>query len=272
MTDTTPDTSAAPYSGPDHGFGDDNALAHEIKQRDWRDAPRTHNLARTSWVGNPTAEPHASGLVREVAPQMTAEAFAPEVAAAIEKQLVGLTPEQRARREPELVMQALRKASDEARILTGVGAGATPLDKTRVNIAYREQELERRIDGWSQRLYEQRGARVVIDRDTGQPVIDPATGQPKLDPIYAMSDGARAAGKAEMDELLRQLRVLQGPEGDRELDEALRETIALEKANRAQHEEHAEAMRRAAVINREARINEKAEAFARNQRNTIGYP
>lgn len=268
--DNTGDPAAAPYTGPDHGFGDDNGLAAEIKQRDWRDAPRTHNLTRTAWTGSPIAELHPSGLAREARKPVSVKALSPEMAAPVERQLAGLTPEQRAQREPELVMQVLRKASEDARILTGVGKNASPLDKARVNLAYREQDLERRIDGWGKRLNEQVGSRAVFDRETGKPVIDPATGQPKMVPIYAMSDGARAAGMAEMTELLRQLRLLQGPEGDRELDEALKETIALEKSTREQVEEHQEAVRRASVINREARINAKAEAFARNTRNVLG--
>ena len=43
-------TDATPYTGPDYGMGDDNALAHEVSQHDWRNEPRTHNLQRTGWA------------------------------------------------------------------------------------------------------------------------------------------------------------------------------------------------------------------------------
>lgn len=252
----TPDTGAADSTVPDHGLGDDNALAHEISQRDWRDEPRTHNTTRMGW--------------RSSSADITVAALSPEMAAPIQQQLAGLSPEQRAQREPELVMQAVKKASEDARILTGLGAGATPLAKTQVNIAYRERELERRIDGWSKRLHEVSGFRAVTDPETGKPVIDPATGQPKMDPIYAMPDGARAAGNAEMQELVRQLSVLRGPEGERELEQALRETVKLEKERREQKEDLAEVDRRAREIAREKSINARAEARARFLQNSHG--
>ena len=183
MTNDTP--NEIPYAGPDYGMGDDNALAHEVSQRDWRNEPRTHNLQRTGWarpVCTVVDAGQAEGLRPEATPALTASALSPETAAPIIRQLAGLTPEQRAKREPELVMQTLRAASDKARIMTGLGSNATPLAKAQINIAYREREFERRIDSWAQKLYEQVGARAVIDPETGKAVIDPATGQPKMDP------------------------------------------------------------------------------------------
>lgn len=248
--------AAAPYTGPDYGLGDDNALAHELQQRDWRNEPRTHNLSRMGLRNAPEAP--------------TLAALSPEMAAPIREQLARMPADQRAAKEPELVLQAVRKASEDARILTGLGAGATPLAKAQVNIAYRERELERRIDGWSQRLNEVKGYQAVIDPDTGKPVIDPATGQPKMDPAYIMTTGAREAGTAEMQELVRQLAVLRGPEGDRELERALAETVKLEKERRQQREDLDEVDRRAAALVREDDLNRRAEAKARNLRSTLG--
>jgi hypothetical protein len=269
---TDDSTDATPYTGPDYGLGDDNALAHEIAQRDWRSEPRTHNTERTGWNRAAPADPTAtssSGLRREAPSTVTVSALSPEMAAPIIKQLSGMTPEQRAVREPELVMQAVRAASDEARILTGLGSGATPLAKAKVNIAYREREFERRIDSWAQKLNEKTGSRAVIDPETGKAVIDPATGEPKMDPIYAMSDGQRAAGQAEMNELIRLLAVLRGPEGDRELDEALKATVALEKERRQQRPDLIEVERRAQEIVRNEDLDRRAAVRAKSLRSTV---
>lgn len=254
--DNTGDPAATSYTGPDYGLGDDNALAHDIRQRDWRNEPRTHNLSRMALRKAPEAP--------------TLAALSPEMAAPVREQLARMPADQRAAKEPELVLQAVRKASEDARILTGLGAGATPLAKAQVNIAYRERELERRIDGWSQRLNEVKGYQAVIDPDTGKPVIDPATGQPKMDPTYIMTTGAREAGTAEMQRLVQQLAVLRGPEGDRELERALAESVKLEKERRQQREDLEEVDRRAAAMVREDDINRRAEAKARNLRSTLG--
>ncbi len=265
-------TDATPYTGPDYGMGDDNALAHEVSQRDWRNEPRTHNLQRTGWARPVSAvvdAGQAEGLRAEATPALTVSALSPETAAPIIRQLAGLTPEQRAKREPELVMQTLRAASDKARIMTGLGSDATPLAKAQVNLAYREREFERRIDSWAAKLNEQTGARAVIDPETGKAVIDPATGQPKMDPIYAMSDGQRAAGQAEMNELLRQLSVLRGPEGDRELDEALKATVQLKKELGQQQADLVEVERRAQGIVRDEDLNRRAAVLAKSLRNTV---
>ena len=250
-------TPAAPdYSGPDYGMGDDNALAHEISSRDWRDAPRTHNLERMGWRGE--------------APALTISALPPHLAAPIQQQLAGLAPDQRAAREPAMVADAVRAAAEDSRITIGVGADATPLAKAQVNLAYRDRELERRIANWKIRLDEKTGYQPVIDRATGDIVRDPVTGEPKLAPIYAMSAGAREAGHAEMMELVRRLAVLRGPEGDRELDAALAETVALEKELREQVEDLNEIHRRGRELARDEVINRRAAAHARSIRSSFG--
>jgi hypothetical protein len=253
----TSETDApAPYAGPDYGMGEDNAHAHEIAQRDWRDAPRTHNTERMGWRGTMTPP--------------TVAALSPEMAAPIRQQLAGMGPEQRAQREPELVMAAVRAASEDARILLGVGQFATPMQKAQVNIAYREREFERRIAAWEERLGEKTGARVVTDPATGAAVIDPATGEPKMDPIYRLTGDARTSGHAELMELCRQLAVLQGPESERELEQALRETIKLEKERDQQRADLEEVERVAQNMVREDDINRRAALRAKSLRNTIG--
>lgn len=255
---STPDeTPTADYNGPDYDLGDDNALAHEIAESDWRDAPRTHIDTNEKF--------------RRPITVRSLDALSPEMAAPYRAQLVGLTPEARAELEPKLAMQALQTASDEARILIGVGSQASPLDKARVNIAYRERELELRIDRLAADINAQTGARAVYDRATGLAVIDPATGLPKMEPIYALSQGLRDVNTTEMMELVRQLSVLRGPGGNKELDEALKESVAVVKERRQQADDLVEIDRRARETIREEELATRAASRAKHLRGKSNY-
>lgn len=245
--DNTGDPAATPYTGPDHGFGDDNAIAAEIISRDWYDdAPSPHDTTRMG--------------TRDIPMPTTVDALSPEMAAPILKQLAGLPPERREQREAELVAAALRDAARDARILTGAGSHATPFVKAQVNIAYRERELERRIADWNSQLDEVVGARLATD---------PTTGEAKPTPVHRLTGEARDIAKGQVAELTRQLSVLKGPGGDRELKEAMLETIALENELREQREDLVEADRRFKFNVREERINRRAELMAKNHRTSF---
>lgn len=246
---TDDSTDATPYTGPDHGFGDDNAIADEIMNRDWYDdTPSTHDMSRMG--------------ARAFALPTTVEALSPEMAAPILKQFVGLTPAQRAQHEPRLVADALRAAARDARILTGVGADATPLAKAQVNLAYREQELERRIADWNGQLGEVTGARAMTD---------PTTGQTVMQPIYRLSGEGRDVAAKQVVELTRQLAVLKGPEGYRELGDALKASVAQEKERRQQRADLIEVQRRAQHSIREDDLNARAAIHAKHLRGKNNY-
>ncbi|MBN8805902.1 MAG: hypothetical protein BGO58_11720 [Sphingopyxis sp. 65-8] len=250
------DTSE-PYTGPDYDLGDDNALAHEIAETDWRDAPRTHSDTNAKFRRPMT--------VRSL------DALSPEMAAPYRAQLVGLTPEARAALEPKLALQALQAASDEARIMIGVGSQALPLDKARVSIANQERLLERRVDQLAAEINEQTGSRAVYDRETGMAVIDPATGLPKMEPIYALSKGLRDVKAGEMMELVRQLSVLRGPGGEKELDEALKESVAVVRERQQQRANLVEVDRLARETIRKEEIDARAAIRAKHLRGTSNY-
>lgn len=247
---TTPeDSTAADYSGPDHGFGDDNALADEIMQQDWyADNPSPHNLSRMG--------------LREWDLPITVEGLAPAMREPILKQLVGLTPEQRAQREPQLIRAAIEEHSKDTRILTGLGDGATPLAKAQVSIAYREQELVRRLDALNERLAAVRGANAVTD---------PATGQTTMVPIPAYSAEQRHIAAVEITKLAGELGVLRGSGGQRELDEALAETIEQVKEQQQQAADLAEVDRRAREAIRDEQISARAAVRAKHLRGSSNY-
>lgn len=255
--DNTGDPAATPYNGPDYGLGDDNAIAHEIASTDWRDAPRTHIDTNEKF--------------RRSIPIRSLDALAPEMAEPYRVQLVGLTPEQRADLEPKLARQALQAASDEARIMIGVGGQASPLDKTRVEIANEERLLARRIDQLGAEISEQTGTRAVYDRETGLAVIDPGTGLPKMEPTYALSKGLRDVKSGEMMELVRQLSVLRGPGGEKALDAALKESVALAKDRRQQRADLDEVDRRAREMIRDEELASRAAIKAKHLRGKSNY-
>ena len=254
---SNPAETPEPYNGPDYDLGDDNPLAHEIASSDWRDAPRTH-IDTNEKFRRPFAAP-------------TLDALPPNIAAPYRAQLAGLTPEARAEREPKLALEALQAASDEARLMIGVGSQATPLDKARVSIANEERQLTRRIDRLAAEINEQTGSRAVYDRETGMAVIDPATGLPKMEPIYALSKGLRDVKAGEMMEFVRQLSVLRGPGGDKALDAALKESVTLAKARQQQRADLDEIDRRARETIRNEELDARAAVRAKHLRGKSNY-
>lgn len=256
-SDTSGTPAETPYTGPDYDLGEDNALAHEIASSDWRDAPRTHIDTNEKF--------------RRPLQIRSLDALSPEMAAPYRAKLVGLSPEQRADLEPKIALQALQAASDEARIMIGVGSQASPLDKARVSIANQERLLSRRIDQLAAEINEQTGTRAVYDRDTGMAVIDPATGLPKMEPVYARSKGIRDVSTNEMMELVRQLSVLRGPGGEKELDAALKESVAAVKDREQQRADHDEVDRRARETIREEQLASRAATRAKHLRGTSNY-
>ncbi|MBA4752169.1 MAG: hypothetical protein H2055_08080 [Sphingopyxis sp.] len=254
---TADETPTADYTGPDYDLGDDNALAHEIAESDWRDAPRTHVDTNEKF--------------RRPITVRSLEALSPEMAAPYRAQLVGLTPEARAELEPKLAMQALQAASDEARIMIGVGSQASPLDKARVSLANQERQLELRIDQLGAEINEQTGTRAVYDRETGMAVVDPETGLPKMEPTFALSKGLRDVKATEMMELVRQLSVLRGPGGTKELDAALKESVAVVKERRQQADDLVEIDRRARETIREEELASRTAIHAKHLRGKSNY-
>jgi hypothetical protein len=128
MTDT-PDNTSAPYSGPDHGFGDDNALAAEILSFDHlQDTSGSAAVSRQA-LSNATFKP-------------TVSALAPAMRQAITSQLVGLTGAAREAREAELVTNAVSNLALDARVRQGPGVGANAYQVEMFQQANQLRELD----------------------------------------------------------------------------------------------------------------------------------
>ncbi|PZQ23893.1 MAG: hypothetical protein DI569_02665 [Sphingopyxis macrogoltabida] len=246
-----------------HGFGDSRFTLADVYRQNA--AKVSNDVPRLAVPRN-----HAEKFRRPVTIK-TLDALSPEMAAPYREQLVGLSPEARAELEPKLALQALQAASTEARIMIGVGSQASPLDKARVSIANQERQFERRVDQLAAEINEQTGTRAVYDRVTGLAVIDPATGLPKMEPIYALSKGIRDAKAAEMMGIVRQLSVLRGPGGDKELDAALKESVQLAKSRAQDRADLDEIERRARETIREEQIAARVDAKAKHLRAKSNY-
>lgn len=190
----------------------------------------------------------------------TVEALSPEMRKDVLAQLQGLDPATRAAKEPELVAAAIRKALPAIRIATGLGSDALPYHREMVSIARDVRDLDREFQRVTQELAEVRSYGVEIDPETGK-------SRPKE--ILAVQGQRRRALENRQEDLLRNIRVLEGENGSngieaqRRLAEAMAETIAILKERDRQVTEDKEAKSRAVELAREERINRKAQSYAR---------
>lgn len=246
MTDTT-DTPAE-YTGPDYGFGDDNALAHEIASFDpLADTAGPFDLSRM-------AQSNSS-------PTPSLDALPPAMQAPIIAELGSLSGERRAEREAELVYEALWQNSLDLRVAAGPGRDADPFQRTFF-------DLHNRL-----RLIDQEETRLKAELDVVngyRTVYHPETGEPSAVPIMSLSGGNRVGAQNRLAELAQQRALIQGSEGRRESQEALAEAVAQRKSFLQHIDEREEAKRRSASQDREARINAMAETYSKSKRNTLG--
>lgn len=246
---TDDSTDATPYTGPDHGFGDDNALANEIASFD--------HLADTN--GSAAASRQALSRTKFVP---TVETLAPAMRPAIVQQLAGLSGEARSTREAQLVTQAMANLALDARVRQGPGAGANAYQIEMFEQANQLRQLDEEQQSITQKLAEFDGYK------TG--AIDPDTGQPTAEKIYRYQGDRRRALENRLGEIVQHAVYLEGSEGDRRMKAALQRAVADTKKAQDQYAIMQEAKERAAHNTREEQINKLADSFAKGQRNTLG--
>lgn len=176
----------------------------------------------------------------------------------------GLPPEERTRKESELVTEAVKRMVANNRGRTGVGADALPYHKTLAEIAGDVDQIDRQIAYFTGELEAVRG------HDT---VTDPATGAKVAQPIMRVVGDRRNAYEAQVRDLQRQRRLLSdgegglGIEGEKRARAAMLESAQLMKAREEAVEDGREVARRVQERLREDRINEQVEAQVRLRRN-----
>lgn len=246
MTDVT-DTPTA-YDGPDYGFGDDNAIAHEIASFDpLTDTAGPFDLSRMA--------------MSRSGPTPSLDALTPAMQEPILAQLGNLTGDRRAAREAELVHAALLQNSLDLRIMAGPGRDADEFQKTTLDLANRLRLIEQEETKLQAELQVVDGYRTTYH---------PETGEPTAVPIMSLSGGNRVGAQNRLAALAQQRALIQGSEGSRELQAALAEAVSHRKGIMQQLADDAEAKRRAADLVREEKINARAEAHAKSLRNTLG--
>ncbi len=198
---------------------------------------------------------------------MRSTGLPPEMRREVEEKLAQLgdmTAEQRAAKDVEFTAQAIRSKRMSLRILTGVGADATPYHREQVAIAREVRELDAEFLQLSSELAH------VLRHDT---VVDPATGEATAVPVYAVTGERLRAYAARQDDISRRRRLLvnddgsMGYESEKRLRQALYDSSVARAKLQQQLEERAEVKQMAQQINRDRRIKEQAERLASLQRN-----
>lgn len=225
--------------------------AHAILAMDPMQVPMPYDIPE-GWAANLTLR--ATALPPEMQRAVTAKVAA----------LGTLTPEQRTAKEAEFTADVIR--SQRARLIVqgGVGPDATPYHREQAGIAREVSDLLRQYNVLQAELEH------IVRYDTQ---TDPITGEPIPVPVFAVIGQRAKAYVEQQHDLARRLRLLvdedgaYGIEGSKRLDQALAESVAARVELDRQLSEEAEAKRRAEAINREKRINSRAESLARLNRN-----
>ena len=197
---------------------------------------------------------------------VTVDALPPEDRSAIFAQLHGYSPEQRAARESQLVIAAMKAKVRRNRALTGLGEEALPYHKAQAEVARQVYEIDRKIKVLETEL------EAVADYTT---VTDPRTGSRTAQSVMRVTGTRRAAYENQILDLQRHRRVYvaddgsDGPEAAREIAKARLESAKLLQQRDQERAEVAEVRRLADEINRQRRITAKAESLARMQRNEL---
>lgn len=233
------------------------------------DRPLAEYYAQFDPLATPSPVQLTGGGSFKAPERFTVEILPPDRRAKVQQELAQVPDHRRAEREHELVLEALKQNSIELRVKAGPGAGATEVERERLLIAREVYDLENEEARIYAQLAEVEQWVPVFDKETGAPVIDPRTGQQQVKAVEVVQGARRKAMEARAAEIRRQIGLLDGFEGDRRLQRALKATVEAGKSRQQQLAEEQEARRVADQINREERIKAKAEAYAKNRRNVL---
>jgi DNA-binding transcriptional ArsR family regulator len=196
-----------------------------------------------------------------------ASALPDEMRHAVLDKLHRLPREMRDGAEERLVREVLTANRAQMRLKTGLSHDALPYHSEQVDIARQAQELARKRDWLAEQVGRVAGFKTVED---------PETGDLSSVEIPFLSDPKRAAYREQMVDIDRQIRLLvqsdgsYGIEGQRRMREALLESASRLRKVEAQRLEEAQARQRATEINRERRIQRRAESYARMNPDDLG--
>lgn len=197
--------------------------------------------------------------------RLTASILPPDMAAQVRADLAGIPEHRRGEREHELVFEALRRNGIDLRVKGTPDPSLEPYFREALLI---EKEV-RELNAEAHRIYQQLAevARwVPIINEDGSHAIDPETGHYRIRAVERYQGDARAALEARLREVEYRASLLNGPEGERRIARAMKETAQLRLAVKQAAEDRAEAEALARKMVREERIRERAEALAKRMR------
>jgi hypothetical protein len=240
--------------------------SYDIPPEDFELAER---LSQFDPLATPSPVKLTGGGAFNAPERFTLAILPPDKQGPIAAQLAQVPANVRADREHELVVEALKKNSVDLRIKAGPGAGATPVERERFQLAREIFDLENEELAIAVELAKVEKSVPVFDEVTGAPIIDPNTGQQQMQLVNLIQGDRRKAMEARVAEIRRHIGLLDGPEGDRRLQRALKASVEAEKARQQELAEEQDARRMADEINRDQRVKAKAEVYAKHRRNTL---
>lgn len=228
----------------------------DVQVEDYGIAPEDADLANEISNFDPVYDtPSPVSLVGNVKlPEMKIDALPPAMRDPILAKLGVTTGTERERLETELVREALYDNSLNTRIQAGLGEHANPYVREVFNITNEA------------RLLEQEFYRIQIDLADivrWDNVEDAETGQPKPVAVERVQGERRRGMQLRAKEIEHQIAQLRGIEGQRRKQRALRAAIQERKQLAEQVEDHQEVDARAKKIEREDRIQARAEQRAK---------
>jgi hypothetical protein len=185
-------------------------------------------------------------------------ALSPDMRGPIEQQLAKVSPAERPSLEAKLVGEALRANSLQLRISGGAGEGADPYWREVVSQERRQQELGRDIERLETELADA----------TFETAYD-EQGRPYPKSVERIQGQRRREMEGERARLIGELQDLNGRGGNLKLQKAMQAAVDAHKDRQRQLAEEAEARKRGEEINRDKRINDRAETYARLHRNDL---
>jgi hypothetical protein len=244
-----PASGESNFTIPDYGLDPaDSALAREIEGFDLvGDTSGPVSLERGSNFKLPDA--------------VSVNTLPPHLADPIKAELARVSPERRAALEQTLVAQALTENSMKLRIKMGPGANSNAYQREVFQQANEQNSLADEALQIETEL-----AKVT----RWENFTDPVTGKVTPKAIESVSGDRRARMQQRLREIDYHLQQLQGREGKARLAKALKEAVDQKKAMQQQLAEDAEARALADKMLREERVADRAKAYAKNRRNTLG--
>jgi hypothetical protein len=220
-------------------------------------APEDKHIADAILAMDPVTQVPSpfSGFQGVKAPELTLASLPPEMRGDVERQLAHTPPSKRAETERELVRRRLGENSKEVRLRCGVGEGALPIHQVAAELEANHRFLSRDFDTISEQLAE------VVRYDMR---LDQTTGERVATPVYLFEGLAREKLVQEQARLNYRMSLLEGIEGQRQMQKALQETVALIKQRNAMVAEEAAVQAGAEKLVREQRLQKRIEARARS--------